>query len=89
MKFSKKIFALASALMLAVAAHAQVFILSDDEFEDSKRSPSVNGTPLAPQQGGDIDQSLTEHVPLGSGVLLLSVLGGAFLLGKRKKDDDK
>ena len=86
MKFSKKIFALASALMLAVAAHAQVFILSDEEFEDSKRGPSVNGTPLVPQQGGDIDQSLT---PLGSGVLLLSVLGGAFLLGKRKKDDDK
>ena len=72
------------ALMLTTAAHAQVFLLADEEIDNNKRFKPGTG-PVIPYQGGDLDQTL---VPLGGGLALLAALGGAYLLGKRRKDNE-
>lgn len=71
------------ALMLTTAAHAQVFLLTDEEIDNNKRFNPGTG-PVIPYQGGDLDQTL---VPLGGGMALLAALGGAYLMGKRRKED--
>lgn len=63
-------------------ADAQIFILSEDEYNNSNRAPSGGQVvPVVPQgQGTD-----WIYAPLGSGWLLLSGLGGLYLLGKGRK----
>ncbi len=68
-------------LALATVAQAQIFI-DDDEFEGTLRQGSSSSDLIVPYQGGDLDQ----FVPLGEGMLALSLLGGAYLLSKRKKE---
>ena len=82
MKASKKHTFLAALLMMAAVAHAQVFILSDEEFSNNKRANAPGAGPLVPYQGGDLDQTLT---PLGGGMAILAALGGAYLLGKKRQ----
>ena len=79
----KRIIAITTVLMLAAApAMAQVFL--DDETSNSNR---VNGvTPpgaYVPEQDVDYDQ----YTPVGGGVLLLAGLAGAYLIGKRRKEE--
>ena len=83
MKASKKYTFLAALLMMAAVAHAQVFILSDEEFSNNKRATAPGAGPLVPYQGGDLDQTL--HTPLGGGMAILAALGGAYLLGKKRQ----
>ena len=83
-KVTKKQLALAAAMMMFVTANAQVFILSDEEYEKSNRTQATPSSPLVPFQGSDQDQSLT--TPMGTGVMLLSVLGGAYLFGRPKRN---
>ena len=65
-------------------ANAQVFILSEDEYINSERLPTPNGmVPVVPQ-GGNLDWILA---PVGNGVWLLLGLGGAYLFGKRRKQE--
>lgn len=87
MKNRKKTITLAAALLLTVAASAQVFILTEEDNENNKRKKPASGDPFVPYQGGDLDQIMLS--PLGSGWLLLASMGGAYLLGKRKKDNEK
>ena len=87
MKNAKKHLTLVAALMMAVAANAQVFILSDEEFSNNKRANAPASGPLVPYQGGDFDQTL--YTPLGSGWLVLDGLGTAYLMSKRRKNDDE
>ena len=81
----RKHFTLAALLLCMASASAQVFTLDEDEFNNSLHHPAPTG-PLVPFQGGDDDQSL--YTPLGGGMALLAALGGAYLLGKRKKDKE-
>ena len=41
---------------------------------------------FVPVQGLDMDQSFT---PVGNGLWVLGCLGGAYLLGKRRKKDEE
>jgi hypothetical protein len=61
---------------------AQVFL--DDETMNSNRAGEV-APPGAfiPEQGVDHDQ----YVPVGEGMLLLAGLAGAYLVGKRRKEE--
>ena len=54
----------------------------DDDLENTPRKGAPSGffVPV-PYTGGDGDQ----YLPLGNGALLLAGLGGAYLLGKRRK----
>ena len=85
MKKAKKYMILAAVLLLSVAATAQVFILSEEDYENSKRTTTPSG-PFIPYQGGDMDQS-DGVMPVGNGWLVLAGLGGAYLLGKRRKKE--
>jgi len=75
------------ALLMTVSlpkANAQIFILSEQEYLNSSRSRVTNGQlPIIPQLGSTQDQ----YAPLGGGVWILGCLGGAYLIGKRRKKD--
>ena len=72
------------ALMMAVAntMNAQILIM-DDEFEGTLRQETDEFVFVTPMDGSDIDQ----YLPLGDGLLALTGLGVAYLLGKRRKKD--
>ena len=78
----KLIMTIAIATMLAVPAMAQVFL--DDEAVNSDRLGS-NGAnlPYVPEQNVTHDQ----YTPVGEGILLLAGLAGAYLIGKRRKEE--
>ncbi len=79
---NKIIMVLLTALLLSAGSlTAQVFI-ADDEFEGMMRQEESEFVLFVPVQAQDGDQS---YSPIGSGVLLLAGLGGAYLLTKRKK----
>ena len=78
----KLIMTIAIATMLAVPAMAQVFL--DDESVNSDRLGSNGASfPYVPEQNVTYDQ----YSPIGGGVLLLAGLAGAYLIGKRRKED--
>ena len=79
----RKIVVLMAVLMLFVGPmKAQVFI-ADDEFEGTLRLEEDEFVLFVPNQGHDGDQ----FAPISDGVLGLVVLGGAYLLTKRKKKE--
>ena len=80
----KKAIMIAAALMMfAATAKAQVFIIDDDEF--SKNRATSDGGMLV-----DLPQIYNSgedwYVPAGEGIFVLAGLAGAYLLGKRKKE---
>lgn len=82
----KKIFAtLAMALLLAVPASAQIFIDDEDMNNRGNGDGNMDIGNLIPQHGVEWDQA--NFTPIGEGILLLSVLGGAYLIGKKRKKD--
>ena len=70
-------------LVLTNQAQAQVFLMDEDAGGNIRIGESEFVVPV-PYQGTDWD----EFLPLGDGVLLLTALGGAYLLKKRKKSKD-
>ena len=81
----KKAIMIAAALMMfAATAKAQVFILDDDEF--AKNRTTSDGGMLV-----DLPQIYNSgedwYVPAGEGIFVLAGLAGAYLLGKRRKEE--
>lgn len=74
-------------LMGMGTANAQVFIMEDDDFHNIREGSDAEGLSI----GGFTGIFLPEHddtndfTPLGDGILLLGCLGGAYLLGKKKR----
>ncbi len=67
-------------------APAQILIMDEEEEEDSERTNTDESElelPMVPELGITIDQ----YAPLGGEILVLGCLGGAYLLGKRRKKD--
>lgn len=78
----KLILAITTILTLASApATAQIF-LDDEDLNNRATNPDVFGV-MVPEQNVTYDQ----YVPVGEGILLLAGLAGAYLVGKRKKED--
>ena len=80
----KKIIAIAIATLMAVPATAQIF-LDDEDLNNRAGSSEVPGA-IIPEQDVTYDQ-FQPYVPVGEGILLLAGLAGAYLVGKRKKED--
>ena len=79
----KSIILLVTMLMMALPMHAQVFLTQDDL--DSERDGQWQDIGLIiPIHEQDFDQA-EPFTPVGSGIVLLTALGGAYLLGKRKE----
>ena len=67
-------------------APAQILIMDEEEEEDSERTNTNESElelPMVPELGITIDQ----YAPLGGEILVLGCLGGAYLLGKRKRKE--
>ena len=78
----KKILLILTLLLtLAAPMRAQVFVMEEDEneFRNVFGNGEWNNVIV---HGSPDDQS--NYVPLGGGLLLLTALGGVYLLGKRK-----
>ena len=67
------------------SAKAQNIFESDEELEMSLRGHSGNGNVMSVTEGEDVI-SMDNYAPLGSGILVLGCLGGAYLIGKRRKE---
>ena len=84
---------LAMLLGLSLPTQAQVFI-QEDEQELNTRILTLGGGLPDPDDPGDDNtgdhgghgQGTGEYTPLGSGALILGCLGGAYLLGRRRKE---
>ena len=83
----KKILLIFTLLTLAAPMRAQVFIMEEDE-NDRVNNVFGNGQWNNIIVHGSPDDQ-TNWVPLGEGILLLSALGGAYVLGKRRKASTK
>ncbi len=83
---TKKVFMLMAAmLLLSMPLRSQVFLTQEDL--DSERDAEWEDIGLIiPIHEVDFDQA-EPYVPVGSGIAMLAALGGAYLLGKRKKED--
>ena len=79
----KSIILLVTMLMMALPMRAQVFLTQEDL--DSERAGQWEAIGLIiPIHEQDFDQA-EPFTPVGSGIVLLTALGGAYLLGKRKE----
>ena len=80
----KLIMTIAIATMFVAPATAQIF-LDDEDLNNRAGSSEVPGA-IIPEQDVTYDQ-FQPYVPVGEGILLLAGLAGAYLVGKRKKED--
>ena len=81
----KLILAITTILTLASApAMAQIF-LDDEDLNNRAGSSEVPGA-IIPEQDVTYDQ-FQPYVPVGEGILLLAGLAGAYLVGKRRKEE--
>jgi hypothetical protein len=80
----KLIMTIAIATLMAVPATAQVFLDDEDLNNRENGASTIEGLGvMVPEQNVTYDQ----YVPVGEGILLLAGLAGAYLVGKRKKED--
>ena len=83
-KNNKRILITTLLLMLAVVrVDAQIFILTDEEFKYAKRGLECHELPNIPT----LDITYDQYAPVGEGIALLTLLGGAYLLGKRRRKE--
>lgn len=74
---------LVTMLIMAIPVRSQVFLTQEDL--DSERDGQWGDIGLiVPIHLQDFDQA-EPFTPVGSGIAVLAALGGAYLLGKRKK----
>ena len=68
-------------------APAQILIMDEEEEEESER-PVTNEEglelPAVPELGITIDQ----YAPVGCGTIVLGLLAGAYLVGKKRKSEE-
>lgn len=84
MKKRKYITIAALLLLLASTAPAQVFMTEDDDnLRVEEGDMDVFGR--IPYHGVDYDQA-NAYAPVGEGIMLLTVLGGAYLLGRNRRN---
>ena len=85
----KRIIAITTLMLMAVVpAMSQVFVLEEDEWNNNKRgrlSENDFGV-MVPRENVEYDQ--WKQAPAGEGIMLLAGLAGAYLLGKRKKEQE-
>ena len=63
------------------ALTAQIY-MTEEDFNERAESTTNAQLPGVPQ----LDVTYDQYTPLGGGALILGCLGGAYLIGKRKKE---
>ena len=74
--------ALLSGFIGGKDCQAQIY-LDDESMENSQRASNSEPFPLPDMPGHD---NTLDYTPLGSGIAVLGLLGGAYLVGKRRKE---
>lgn len=77
----KRLLIILMLFALTISANAQIFLTEDDYNSRTVSSELGFDVPAIPQ----LDSTDDQYSPVGDGILLLGVLGGAYLLGKRKR----
>lgn len=72
------------SLIMASTANAQVF-MTDSDYENPREGIETNWGVL-PEQWTTNDQA-NDYAPLGGGVVLLTVMGGIYLLKQKKNKE--
>ena len=81
----KRIIAIIAALMMAAApAMAQIF-MTDEDLNNREGATQEQFGVMVPGQNLDYDQ--WKITPAGEGLVVLAGLAGAYLLGKRRKEE--
>ena len=81
----KLIMTIAIATMLSVPAMAQVFMDDEDLNQNRGEMTDKEFGVMVPRTGVTYDQ--WKYAPVGEGILLLAGLAGAYLIGKRRKEE--
>ena len=82
----KSIILLVTMLLMAVPMRSQVFLTQEDL--DSERQGQWEDIGLIiPIHEQDFDQA-EPWAPVGSGIAVLAALGGAYLLGKKRREEE-
>ena len=84
MQATRRVVAVLLFMGMAFTAKAQVFMMDGDENYREPEDPAVFVN-LPSNFGMGTDY----YLPIGDGMLLLAALGGAYLVGKSKKDKNK
>lgn len=80
---TRRVVAILLFAAMAFTAKAQVFMMDGDENYREPEDPQVF-VGLPQNFGLGVDW----YTPVGDGIMLLAALGGAYLLGKRKRNPD-
>ena len=75
---------LAISLVMTSSVYAQVF-MTDSDYENPREGIETNWGVL-PEQWTTNDQA-NDYAPLGGGVVLLTVMGGIYLLKQKKNKE--
>ena len=82
----KSFMLLVTMLLMALPMRSQVFLTQEDL--DSERDGQWSDIGLIiPIHEQDFDQA-EPWAPVGSGIALLTALGGAYLIGKKRREED-
>ena len=82
----KSLMLLVTMLLMAMPMRSQVFLTQEDL--DSERDGQWEDLGLIiPIHEQDFDQA-EPYAPVGSGIAVLAALGGAYLLGKTRREED-
>lgn len=77
---------IASMLLLSMPLRSQVFMTHEDLEKDRSQKWEDAGL-VVPIHERDFADEEEDYAPLGSGIALLAALGGAYLLGKKCKEE--
>ena len=81
----KALCVVALSLVMAMPAKAQIYL--DDEDMGENRATWLDGVGnIIPLHEVDWDQAA--YAPLGNGILLVGLLGGAYLLNRKRKQEE-
>ena len=74
--------------MMQIAEAQNIFESNEDLKNSLRGSSDEEGNDVISLEDRDGDISLENFAPLSGGILVLGCLGGAYLLGKRKKEQN-
>ena len=83
----KLILTIAIVLGLAMTSFAQGGLFQRGESPDKGGNREGSNAPLLPLEHGGTNSADADQVPVGTGIAILAALGGAYLVGKRRREE--
>ena len=74
-------------LLMALPMRSQVFMTQEDLNKDRSQKWEDAGL-VVPIHERDFGEEEEDYVPMGSGLAMLAILGGAYLLGKKRNEKE-